>query len=325
VKRGLLVLVVLTLLALGAEMASGDNLQTLPNPSATTSASSGATGGLSNDRVKQALATVEVTGRGTTGVAIVLDGDGRLVTSLAAVGANDLADVRYADNHVVHTRAAHKDTVLDLALLVPLSGRYTTGLVPSDLDPTTTELRTVTLSPRPTIVAAKLKGRVDAHARDGTNLTGATELDTRTPIGAPVLDPAGKVVGVIAHACKNTDAAGCVDVSVVVPILSARIFLSKTPSNAVSPSPWLGINGTPDVVGGIRGVRVQAVAPHSPAERGGIHAQTDLIVVADGNPLDTPEHLAELVSKHAVGDTVKLSVFAAGRYREVDVVLQAAP
>jgi serine protease Do len=114
-------------------------------------------------------------------------------------------------------------------------------------------------------------------------------------------------------------------VSVVVPILSIRNFLSRTPSNAVPPSPWLGINGTPDIVGGIRGVRVQAVAAHSPAEHAGMHAQTDMIVVADGQPLDTPEHLAEMVSKHAVGDVMKLSVFSQGRYREVDVTLQAAP
>jgi len=53
--------------------------------------------------------------------------------------------------------------------------------------------------------------------------------------------------------------------------------------------------------------------------------QADLVVVADGQPIDTPERLAEIVSKHAVGDTVKLSVFAGGHYRDVSVTLQAAP
>jgi serine protease Do len=308
---------------LGARAASGDALQPLPNPSATTSASTGS--GLSPDRIKQGLVTVEVTGR-VTGVGMVLEGDGRVLTSLSAVGPNDGADVRYSDGHVVHARAAHKDSVLDLALLVPLSGRYTTGLQASDLDPTTVELRTVTLAANhPAIGPVKLKGRVDAHAKDGTSLSGATELDTRAATGAPVLDPAGRVVGVIAHACRNVDGGGCTDVSVVVPILSARIFLSHTPANAVSPAPWLGINGAPDVVGGIRGVRVQAVAPHSPAERGGMKPQADMIVVADGQPIESPERLADIVSKHAVGDVVKLSVFAGGRYREVDVTLQAAP
>lgn len=330
VKRGLLALFGVTLIgALAAQRADGDPLQTLPNPSATTSATQ-AQGALNNDAVRKAIATVEVPGRGTTGLATVLNGDGRLITSLSAVGPNDTADVRYADGHVVHTRAAHKDPVLDLALLVPLSGRYTTGLIASELNPLTTELRTVSLATgHPTVVPTKLKGRVDAHSKDGTSLSGAMELETRTPSGAPVLNPVGHSVGIVAHACRNVDAAACADVSVVVPILSIRIFLSRTPANAVPPSPWLGIIGTPDIVGGIRGVRVQAVAPHSPAERASIHAQTDMIVVADGQPLDTPEHLAEMVSKHAVGDVMKLSVFTGaqgqGHYREADVTLQAAP
>jgi serine protease Do len=312
--------------ALATQLASGDTVitQPMPNPSATASGDAGA--GLSADRIRQSIVTVEVPGRGVTGVAIVLDGDGRMLTSLAAVGANDTADVRYGDGHTVHTRVGHKDSVLDLALLVPLSGRFTTGLLASELDATLVELRTVSLATgRPGLVSTKIKGRVDAHAKDNTALSGATELDGRAPSGSPVLDPAGRVLGVVAHACRNVDGAACVDVSVVVPILSTRIFLSHTPSNAVPPSPWLGINGSPDAATGIRGVRVLAVAPHSPAERGGLHNQTDLIVVADGQPIDTPERLAEIVSKHAVGDVIKLSVFATGHYRDVSVTLQAPP
>lgn len=325
--KGLLALVALTLAAIGVTSfdspdASGDNLQTLPNPSASTTSSSSA---LALDRIRQALASVEVAGR-ATGIATVLDGDGRLITSLTAVGPNDLADVRYADGHVVHARAAYKEPVLDLALLVPLSGRYTTGLLASDKDPMTVELRAASLAAgRPALGPSKLKGRIDAHARDGTSLSGAWELEHAPSSGGPLLDPNGRVLGIAGHACKNVDASACVDVTVVIPILSIRIFLSHTPANALPPSPWLGINGTPDTVNGIRGVRVQAVAPHSPAERGGLHTTTDLIVVADGQPLDTPERLAEIVSKHAVGDTLKLSVFAAGHYREVAVTLQASP
>jgi len=314
-------------IGLASHVATGDTHTTLPVPNPSATAATGDAGsGLSPDRVRQSIVTVEVTGRGVTGVAVVLDGDGRMLTSLAAVGAGDVADVRYADGHTVHTRAAHKDAVLDLALLVPLSGRFTTGLLASELDPAVVELRTVSLATgRPALTPTKIKGRVDAHAKDGTALSGATELDGHPPSGAPVLDPNGRVLGLVAHACRGLDAGACVDVSVVVPILSTRIFLSRTPSNAVPPSPWLGINGTPDVVAGIRGVRVQAVAPHSPAERGGLHNQSDLIVVADGQPIDTPERLAEIVSKHAVGDVVKLSVFAAGHYRDASVTLQAPP
>ncbi len=329
VHRGFLALLALGVTAVAASSLLGEGVATgdllpLPNPSASHAAATTTTG-LPTDRIRQALVTVEVAGR-ATGIAVVLEGDGRMITSLAAVGPNDAADVRYADGHTVHTRAAHKDPVLDLALLVPLSGRYTTGLLTSDKDPMTVELRAGSLAGgRPSVVPAKLKARIDAHAKDGTALSGAWELDHAPPSGAPLLDPEGRSLGIAGHACRNADAAACSDVTILIPILSIRMFLARTPANAVPPSPWLGINGTPDTVNGIRGVRVQAVAPHSPAERGGLHTTTDLIVVADGQPLDTPERLAEIVSKHAVGDTLKLSVFAAGRYREVDVALLAPP
>jgi serine protease Do len=337
VKRAFFGFTCVALGVLAAEtIASGNPLPLgpLPNPNASSSAAA-ASHGLSPERVRQALVTVEVSGR-PTGVGVVLDGDGRMVTSLSAVGPSDQADVRYADGHVVHVRAAHKDPVLDIALLVPLSGRYTTGLQTSDEDPMVVELRTATFGGgRPSLVPVKLKARVDAHAKDGTSLSGAWELDRTPSSGAPILDPEGRVLGIAGHACRNVDhqrdgagavgAGACSDLTVVIPVLSIRIFLSRTPANAVPPAPWLGINGLPDAVNGIRGVRVQAVAPHSPAERGGLHTTNDMIVVADGQPLDTPERLAEIVSKHAVGDVLKLSVFSQGRYREVDITLQASP
>ncbi len=339
-KREILAFACVVVAVAGVEaVASGDPLPlgTLPNP--TASASGAPSRGLSAERIRQGLVTIEVAGR-ATGIGVVLEGDGRVVTALSSVGPGDQADIRYADGHVVHARAGHKDTVLDLALLVPLSGRSTTGLLTSDQDPMVVELRTATLAAgRITLGPTKLKERLDAHAKDGTSLSGAWSLERPPSSGAPLLDPDGRVLGLVGHACKNVDAsaaggtsrpghvdaAGCSDVAIVVPILSIRVFLSRTPATAVPPSPWLGINGSPDSVNGIRGVRVQAVAPHSPAERGGLHTTTDLIVVADGQPLDTPERLAEIVSKHAVGDVLKLSVFAQGRYREVDVTLQATP
>jgi len=325
-KLRLAALACVSLVGLAASRAGaqGTNVVgTLPNPSASVASG----GGFSADRIRDALVTVQAGGR-ATGVGVVLDGDGRIISSLSAVGPHDEADVRYANGHTAHVRAMHKDAVLDLALLVPMTGHYTTGLLASELDPMTVELRTASLATgRPTLVPAKLKTRIDAHAKDGTLLSGAWELDHAPPAGAPLLDPQGRSLGIAGRACRGAggDQAPCASVTVVIPILSIRIFLSHTPATAVAPSPWLGINGVPDSVNGIRGVRVQAVAPRSPAEHSGLHTQTDLIVVADGQPLDTPERLAQIVAKHAVGDVLKLSVFSGGRYRDVSVTLGAPP
>ena len=54
-----------------------------------------------------------------------------------------------------------------------------------------------------------------------------------------------------------------------------RSFLARTPLNAVPPSPFLGIVGAPDAAGTVRGVRVMAVAPSSPAEKSGLKTDAD--------------------------------------------------
>ena len=43
--------------------------------------------------------------------------------------------IRYADGSVVKTKVGHKDAGWDLALLIPQTGRWLEGLVPSAGDP----------------------------------------------------------------------------------------------------------------------------------------------------------------------------------------------
>jgi S1-C subfamily serine protease len=109
------------------------------------------------------------------------------------------------------------------------------------------------------------------------------------------------------------------------PVSAIRSFLAKAPPNAVPPPPWIGIRGEHAQAGAVRGVRVVAVAPSSPAQKAGLKADTDVIVAADGHPIDTPEALAEAIGKHGAGETVKLLVFGDDKFREVVVGLRAAP
>jgi serine protease Do len=114
-------------------------------------------------------------------------------------------------------------------------------------------------------------------------------------------------------------------------VSALRQFLARTPASAVAPSPWLGIVGAGDSNGTAHGVRVMAVAPGSPAEKGGLmsnedRARADLIVAVDGAPVDTPDKLSDFIAKHSIGDKVKLFVLGAdNKFREVVVALRAAP
>jgi serine protease Do len=154
------------------------------------------------------------------------------------------------------------------------------------------------------------------------------------------------VVGVLVRACKGgADAqaespwaqwapvpaaaaaktAACNPVVLGAPVDAIRSFLSKTPAAAIAPAPWLGIRGEAAEAGNSRGVRVLAVASQSPAEKAGLKANSDLIVAVDGQPVDSPEKLADAIGKHAPGDNVKLLVTDGASFRDANVVLRTAP
>jgi serine protease Do len=284
-----------------------------------------------------------------TAIGTVLGGDGRILTALSGLGGSEGADVRYADGTTVHAKVGHSDRDSDLALLVPQAGRWTDGLSASETDPARTALRAMLPGKGAHMAPAEagVKGRVDAHARDGTPLLQMLDIDLKGPpiAGAPLLDSTGGVVGVLVRACKGIPqtqpdspwagwggapqaapkTAACAPVVLGAPVTTIRSFLAKTPSTAVAPAPWLGIRGEAQTQGSTRGVKLTAVAPQSPADKGGLKAGTDTIVAVEGQPIDSPDGLAAAIGKHAPGDTVKLLVFSGDKFREVPVTLRTAP
>ncbi|MGH7293764.1 MAG: S1C family serine protease [Polyangiaceae bacterium] len=299
------------------------------------------------ERVRKGVVAIERNGV-PTAIGTVLGGDVRILTALSGLGGAECADVRYADGTTVHTKVGHADKDTDLALLVPLAGKWKEGLSASETDPIGAWVHAML----PGKVAhlgpadAAVKGRVDAHARDGAALLQMLDVDLKGPAiaGAPLLDATGNVVGVLVRACKGTlpqpvdspwaawgaaaqtaPKAACNPVVLGEPVNAIRSFLSRTPATAVTPSPWLGIRGEEQPAGGRKGVRLIAVAPGSPADRAGLKANTDVIVAVDGAPVESPDGLADTIGRHAPGDSVKLLVLGGGKFRDVTVVLRAAP
>ncbi|HEX8791795.1 MAG TPA: PDZ domain-containing protein [Polyangiaceae bacterium] len=289
-------------------------------------------------------------------IGTVLGTDGRILTALSGLGGAEGADVLYADGTTVHAKVGNTDAADDLALLVPAARKFSDGLAASELDPIGAQIRALLPSRGAKLAPAQadVKGKADAHARDGAPLLQMLDVDVKGPLiaGAPLLDSTGGVVAVLVRACKGAvtqqqaspakdenanpwagwgsapqataKAAACAPVVVGAPVATIRSFLTKTPAAAPAPAPWLGIRGETAGDGQVRGVRVLAVAPKSPAEAAGLKSAGDVIAAVDGQSVDSPEKLADAIAKHAPGETVKLLVFGDGRFREVPVVLRAA-
>jgi S1-C subfamily serine protease len=312
------------------------------------------------EHVRRGLVVLEKNGL-PIAIGTVLGTDGRIITALSGLGGGDGADVLYADGTTVHAKVGQSDRGSDLALLVPQAAagatKWVDGLAASGVDPTSAPLRAMvpTKGARLAPAEADVKGKADAHGHDGQPLQQMLDVAVKGPLfaGAPVLDASGDVVAVLVRACKGAaaataaapadawaawgsapqgagKAAACTPVVVGAPVAAIRSFLT-TPSAAPAPvvaaaaPPWLGIRGEPQASGSVHGVQVMAVAPQSPAETAGLKPSADVIAAVDGESVDTPAKLSEAIGKHAVGDTVKLLVFGQGKFREVPVVLRAAP
>jgi S1-C subfamily serine protease len=316
----------------------------------------------------------------------VLGRDGRVLTALSSLGGSESAEVRYADGTTAPAKLGHLDPEWDLALLVPQSGpHWSEGLAASSEDPGATDLRAFAASlpsvariaaahaanptaaaaakaaiAMATATAAPFQGRSDVHAKDGTVVHDALELQAKSAlVGSPVIDANGAVIALLVRACKDTTSAeataglldfanphpasgdpakaakaaphpACTPVTVGAPVSALRNFLIRTPSTAVAPSPWLGIVGEIEHAGAVNGVRVLAVAPQSPADKSGLRASSDVakadvVTAVDGVPVDSPERLSEEIAKHSIGQKLPLLVFKDGKLREVPVTLRAAP
>ena len=299
--------------------------------------------GFTAEQVRRGVVQIEQGGR-PIAVGTVLLKDGRVLTSLSGLGVVDQPEIRYADGTVVKAKIGHSDKAWDLALLIPLTGKWVDGLVPTDSDPQGADLRS--FLPKGGKLAAApvgVKGRLDAKSKGGDALKSALDLDLKgspsTP-GAPLVDGNGRVVGIVVRACKDGGApppsaaapgaaapaaTPCSGISIGAPVYVLRGFLIKAPAAAVQPPPWLGMGGAPSVEGSVKGVKVMGVAPGSPAEKAGLKAAEDTIVAIDGAPTETPEALAHVISKRSIGQQVKFLVFSGGKFREAMVTLRAAP
>jgi S1-C subfamily serine protease len=283
--------------------------------------------------VRRGIVRIENGGK-PLAVGTVLQNDGRVLSALSALTNIAEPELRYDDGTVVKATVVHKDPAWDLALLAPLSGKWLDGLVPTDAAPQGLPLRAFVVNgggSTPVSVPVAVKGRSDVASKDGAALRAALEIDllgNASAPGTPLLDASGRVVGVLVRACKEVLAGSCkTALTVGAPVYALRAFLLRTPTAAVRPAPWLGIGGASSTSGSTKGVKIVGVAPASPAEKAGLHAgdDADLIAAVDGQPIETPEQLAEVIAQRAIGQSVKLLVVTSGKFREVVVTLRATP
>jgi S1-C subfamily serine protease len=163
--------------------------------------------------------------------------------------------------------------------------------------------------------------------------------------GGPLLDATSSVIGVNSQIQSGN--GGNVGVGFAVPINTVKTVAAEIIKTGHAEHAFLGITGqsvTPSIAKLFRlpasqGVLVASVQPGSAAAKAGLRAGTkkvlasgesyplggDLIVSADGVPLDSIERLHDVISSKKPGDRVSLEIWRASSKTSLDVKLGRQP
>jgi serine protease Do len=286
------------------------------------------------ERALRGVVIIERAGQ-QLGLGAALMGDGRIISALSPLGPGNDLDARFVDGTVVRVKLGHHDRAWDLALLVPQTGRWQEGVAASAREPVRQDatIRSFSLSKsKISAVPIVLRTHRTLLGGDDRPIDNAIEIGSRISpldLGSPIIDEEGRVVAILGRGCAPNDNRPCTPVAFGAPIAAIKNFLRTVPPTAVPPAAWLGIQGVAETSGVAKGIRVLGVHPQSPAEeakiKGGDRSESDVILAVDGAPVTTPEALADAIRAHGVGEKVPLTLFSQGKYREVVVVLRAAP
>src|SRR5215211_6866461 len=211
----------------------------------------------------------------STGSGFVLDEQGHLLTNAHVVASSLDVRVSFSDHRTVAARVVGKDADTDLAVLsVDPKGLNLHPLQFGDSDAVRVGDPTVAIGNPFGLERTLTTGVVSALQRRITAPSGfAIEdvIQTDAAInpgnsGGPLLDAAGRVIGVNSQIATGDNSSGNVGIGFAVPVATVMHVLPALVTSGRVRRPFLGIRGRP----AREGVLVEAVQPGTPAARAGI-------------------------------------------------------
>jgi 2-alkenal reductase len=275
-------------------------------------------------------------GAAASGTGFVWDSDGHVVTNNHVVQNGSEVAVRFASGEVAQAQIVGVAPNYDLAVLRIRNARQ---LPPPVALGNSSELKVgqfafaignpfgLDQSLTSGIISA-LKRRLPTSS--GREITNVIQTDTAINpgnSGGPLLDSAGRLIGVnTAIISPSGSSAG---IGFAVPVDIVNRVVPDLIRNGRVPTPGIGIVAASEAVAtrlGVEGVIVVRTAPSSPAERAGIRgvdlgsgALGDVIVQADGKPVRRLSDLTDQIEQVGAGKSVRIGVKRGSETRDIDI------
>jgi S1-C subfamily serine protease len=305
-----------------------------------------------------------------TGSGFVVDRQGYILTNAHVVEGASQVTVSFEDKKTADAKVVGRDTSTDIAVLkVDPSGVDLHPLSLGDSrsvqvgDPTIAIGNPFGLDRTLTTgVVSALQRRIDAP--NGFSISNVIQTDAAINpgnSGGPLLDAAGRVIGITSQIETGGNGNGNVGIGFAVPIATARNVLPQLKQNGRVARAYLGITGeTIDKslerlnLAASSGVLVQTVSPGSPADKagvrggdpqsavgsdgssggsngggggggGGVRLGGDVITSIDSTPVKSMDDVISVVNSKRPGDSVTLKLLRARQTKTITVKLEQRP
>lgn len=286
------------------------------------------------------------------GSGVIIRSDGHIVTNSHVVAKAQRIQVGLMDDQVVEGSVVGLDAASDLAVVkVALNGLPAAQWADSE----SLEVGEWVLaigSPHG-LKHSVTAGIVSAKGRTQTAISGYEDfIQTDAAInpgnsGGPLLNMEGEVIGVNAQIITASERTGSAGVGFAIPVNIVRRIVPALIETGSYQHPYLGIEGTSlnlllaeaNDLPVQQGVYVDRVVPGGPASQVGMRGSTDsvpfdglsvpvggdVIVQADGQPVNNYTELLSIIESHQPGDELALTILRNGRRQEVTVELAPRP
>ena len=294
-------------------------------------------------------------GQGTaTGSGFVVGEDGTIVTNAHVVEGADSVTVRFDEKgDRIDAKVRGRDPSSDLAVLqidpkkvdlqpLPLgdSDQVNVGDPAVAIGNPFGLSRTVTTG----IVSAKQR---QIEAPNGFQISNVIQTDASINpgnSGGPLLDAAGRVIGINSQIATGSGGGGSVGIGFAVPVNTAKKLLPRLRDGERIERAYLGVEMAP-VTEGIasdlnlprkEGALLQVVVPRGPADRAGlrggrtptsdgIRAGGDLLVKVAGKDIKDPDDVAAAIEGRDPGESVEVEYFRGKDRKTASVRLAKRP
>jgi S1-C subfamily serine protease len=286
------------------------------------------------------------------GSGFVYDDEGRIVTNHHVVEGADSIEVTLADGSSYDARLLGSDPSTDLAVLqIDAPADELEPLELGDSDALAVGEEVVAIGSPFGLDATVTSGIVSALDRritapNGFAIDNAIQTDAainQGNSGGPLLDSGAQVVGV--NSQIETETGGNVGIGFAVPSNTVRSVVEDIVEDGAVEHAYLGVGietipaDVAEELGEAAGVAITDVRDGSPAAEAELRAATgsqtadggpyptggDVITAVNGEAVETAEQLQSLVSEHAPGDEIELTVVHDGDTRTVAVTLADRP